>query len=550
MGAAETFSGDRRAPAHPTAAPRAVPAGRTGGKWIGRALLALGLALAGKVIGNWLYQLPVLSLLAHTSVVFVVMAVLFGWTGLAAAGVAQFAFVVWRDGQVPLWSLGAYLVAGALAWVAMRFVPRLGRGFPGLRSLGWFAAAAAAGAAFSSSVITWSSSHVASFWSTVAIWSRSTTVTVWVFGPPLIILGARWLRPWLAPIPGESIAAPPREVRLEWEPAPGAARHVADVETREIDEARTAGLSLAMAVAITAGKLFFAGGWGPAVNWWDLLYLAPVIIMAARLRITGGLLGAGVVGLLSLAGDAFLAPPGGLSQPDVLAVYAQLLLFWVVGALLGRAADREGRLLEELAESHQRLRQDLRRVVRALSGALEAKDEYTEGHLRRVTEYAVEVGRRLGLAGRELERLRIASTLHDMGKIAIPETLLRKPDKLTPEELAVMRRHPEIGARLLADIDGLQDVAPLVLHHHERWDGRTDGEQPGYPAGLAGEEISLGSRIIAVVDTFDAMTTDRPYRRALPVTRAKDELVDERGKQFDPAVVDVFLELLDERPWA
>lgn len=549
MGAAETFSGERRSPAHPTDVSHTVPAGRPGGHGIGRGLLALGLALAGKVIGNGLYQLPVLSLLAHTSVVFVVMAVLFGWTGLAAAGVAQLGFVWWRDGEISLWSFGAYLVAGAIAWMTMRFVPRLGRGFPDLRSLAWFAAAAAAGAAVSSSVITWISSHVEEFWATVAIWSRSTTVTVWVFGPPLIVLGARWLRPWLAPIPGERVASPPREVRLEWETAPGAARRVADVETRKVDEARTVGLSLAAVTAITAAKLFFAGGWGPAVSWWNLLYLAPVLTMAARLRIPGGLLGAGFVGLLSLAGDALLSPPGGLSEPAALAIYAQLLLFWVVGALLGRAADREGRLLEDLAESHQRLRQDLRRVVRALTGALEAKDEYTEGHLRRVTEYAVEVGHRLGLSGRELERLRIASTLHDMGKIAIPEALLNKPGALTPEELAVMRRHPEIGARLLAEIDGLQDVAPLVLHHHERWDGRTDGEQPGYPAGLAGDEIYLGSRIIAVVDTFDAMTTDRPYRRALPIGRAKAELVSERGKQFDPAVVDVFLGLLDERPW-
>lgn len=516
---------------------------------IGRALLALGLALAGKVLGNWLYRLPVFSLLAHTSAVFVVLAVLFGWTGLAAAAVAQAAFVLWRDGELPIWDLGAYLLAGALAWTAMRFVPRLGRGFPDLRSLGWFAAATAAGAVVSTSVITWTSRHVADFWGTVAIWSRSTTVTLWVFGPPLLVLGARWLRPWLAPIPGERVAAPPRKVRLEWEAAPGAARQVADVETREVDVARTVGLALATVAAVTAGKLFFAGGWGPAVSWWNLLYLAPVCTMAARLRIPGGLFGAGFVGLLYLAGDAVLLPPGGLAEPAVLAIYAQLLVFWAVGALLGRAADREGRLLEELAESHQRLRQDLRRVVRALTGALEAKDEYTEGHLQRVTEYAVEVGRRLGLAGRELERLRMASTLHDMGKIAIPEPLLNKPSALTAEELAVMRQHPEIGARLLADIDGLEDVAPLVLHHHERWDGKTEGEHPGYPAGLAGDEISLGSRIIAVVDTFDAMTTDRPYRDALPVARAKAELAGERGQQFDPAVVDVFLGLLDERPW-
>jgi len=546
MRADATFFRDDGTAARPSDSPGA---GASRDRWIGRALLALSLALAGKILGNWLYQLPVLSLLAYTSVTFVVEGVLFGWMGIAAAGAVHASFIWWRDRELSVSSLGAYVLAGVFAWLAMRYVPRLGRGFPGLRSLGWFATAAAAGAVVSSTVITGTSTQVENFWATVAVWSRTTAVTVWVFGPPLLILGVRWLRPWLAAIPGERVAPPPREVRLDWEVAPGAAGHIADVETRAVDVARTVGLSLAMVAAITAGKLFFAGGWGPSVSWWNLLYLAPVFLMAARLRLPGGLLGAGFVGLLSLAGDAVLAPPGGLSEPVVLATYAQLLLFWIVGALLGRAADREGRLLEELADSHQRLRQDLRRVVRALTGALEAKDEYTEGHLRRVTEYAQEVGRRLGLAGRELERLQVASTLHDMGKIAIPESLLNKPTSLTDDELAIMRQHPQIGARLLADIDGLQDVAPLVLHHHERWDGRTDGRHPGYPAGLAGEQIFLGSRIIAVVDTFDAMTTDRPYRRALPVARAKAELVDERGKQFDPAVVDVFLELLDERPW-
>lgn len=136
-----------------------------------------------------------------------------------------------------------------------------------------------------------------------------------------------------------------------------------------------------------------------------------------------------------------------------------------------------------------------------------------------------------------------------MGKIAIPESILNKPGKLTDEETLVMRRHPAIGARILEGIDGLQDAAPLVLHHHERWDGRKDGRHPGYPAGLAGEEIPLGSRIISVVDTFDAMTTDRPYRKSPGIERARAVLQEERGKQFDPRVVECFLDVLVERPW-
>lgn len=112
-----------------------------------------------------------------------------------------------------------------------------------------------------------------------------------------------------------------------------------------------------------------------------------------------------------------------------------------------------------------------------------------------------------------------------------------------------MNRHPEIGARMLARIDGLREAAPLVLHHQERWDGRRDGRYPGYPAGLVGEAIPLGARIIAVVDCFDAMTTDRPYRRALAADDAREVLRTERGAQFDPRVVDTFLAVLDEQPW-
>jgi HD-GYP domain-containing protein (c-di-GMP phosphodiesterase class II) len=139
--------------------------------------------------------------------------------------------------------------------------------------------------------------------------------------------------------------------------------------------------------------------------------------------------------------------------------------------------------------------------------------------------------------------------LHDVGKIGIPETILHKPGGLDPEEFQRMRDHPEIGARILEDVEGLAEVAPLVRYHQERWDGVIGGDFPGYPHGLAGEEIPLGARIIAVVDAYDAMTSDRPYRAAKPACDAIEELRRERGHQFDPAVVDAFLTLLGERPW-
>jgi HD-GYP domain-containing protein (c-di-GMP phosphodiesterase class II) len=238
-----------------------------------------------------------------------------------------------------------------------------------------------------------------------------------------------------------------------------------------------------------------------------------------------------------------------IAQSVALSLYGQLLSFWLVGILLARGAEREGRLLEGVSELHGRLEQDLQRVVWALTGAVEAKDPYTGGHLQRVNAFAQEVGRRLGLAGRELELLQIASTLHDIGKIGIPESILNKPGPLDAGEWEVMHRHPEIGARLLLRIEGLREAAPLVLHHQERWDGRNDVPFPGYPQGLAGEAIPLGARIIAVVDSFDAMTTDRPYRAAKSPAAARAVLRAERGAQFDPRVVDSFLRLIDELPW-
>ncbi|HEV2847114.1 MAG TPA: HD-GYP domain-containing protein, partial [Thermoanaerobaculia bacterium] len=178
-----------------------------------------------------------------------------------------------------------------------------------------------------------------------------------------------------------------------------------------------------------------------------------------------------------------------------------------------------------------------------------AKDAYTGGHLRRVGEYAVAVGEKLGLRGRELETLHYASLLHDVGKLGVPESVLRKEGPLDAAEVEQMRRHPEIGARMLERLDLLNGAAPLVLHHQERFDGELDGQHPGYPRGLAGDDIPLGARIIAVVDAFDAMTTTRPYRAALPPEEAMAVLRRERGHQFDPRVVNAFLDSVAERPW-
>lgn len=516
-----------------------------------RFLLVLAAGLLVKWAGGWSQDVPVVSLLAHTSLLYVTASILFGWAGLAAAFCAHAAYLAGADSLLSVTEHLAYLASGALAWLVFRHVPRVSRSLRDLRSFAFYVLASGVGGVLTPAVISLGYVQNHDLFSSIALWSRSTVVTLWVFGPPVLILGMRYLRRCLAAVPGEPAAEPARRLdvrRREAVEADGALR-ITEVESREVPFERSALGALAIVVVVTVVKLVALDGWGPAVAWWNLLYLAPVYWLAERLWLPGGLLAAGFVGFVSLAGDAYLAPAGDMTPQAAVGVYAQLLLFWFVGALLGRAAAREGGLLEELAESHQRIREDLRRVVGALTGALEAKDEYTEGHLHRVNQYALSVGRRLGLRGRDLELLQIAGTLHDMGKIAIPEAILTKNGPLDDDENEIMRRHPEIGARILAGIDGLEGAAPLVLHHHERWDGRTDGRYPGYPSGLSGDEIPLGSRIISVVDTFDAMTTDRPYRLGLGAERARQELLDERGKQFDPQVVDCFLELIGERPW-
>ena len=179
-------------------------------------------------------------------------------------------------------------------------------------------------------------------------------------------------------------------------------------------------------------------------------------------------------------------------------------------------------------------------TAEALVAALEAKDSYTASHSRSIGSNAEAVGRALGLNEAELRTLRFGAAFHDIGKLAIPESILCKPEPLTPEERLRIEQHTVIGDQILAPIEFLADVRPLVRGGHERWDGA------GYPDGLAGEDIPLGARIIFACDAYDAMTTDRPYRAALGLDVAAAELAANAGTQFDPAVVDALLTVLGE----
>lgn len=190
-----------------------------------------------------------------------------------------------------------------------------------------------------------------------------------------------------------------------------------------------------------------------------------------------------------------------------------------------------------IAENH-RLQEQLRdkddAIVCAMSAMVDLKDLHTGTHSTRMAEWAVRIGRVLGLGSDELRDLELACLLHDVGKIGVPDAILLKPGRLTAEESAVVRRHPEFAWAILRMIPGFEQVALLVLHHHERMDGL------GYPAGLAGDAIPVGSRIVAVIDAFDAMMSSRSYRGALPLHEALTELERWSGIQWDPHVVPLF----------
>jgi response regulator RpfG family c-di-GMP phosphodiesterase len=226
-----------------------------------------------------------------------------------------------------------------------------------------------------------------------------------------------------------------------------------------------------------------------------------------------------------------------------------------------RRAVETKRMEAELEEYHQRLEQmvdqrtkqlsaALRRIevtydetLEALAAALDLRDNDTAGHSRRVTLYSLEMAKGLKFTSDQLQELERGAYLHDIGKIGIPDSILLKPGKLTPEETAIMQTHVRIGYDLMNQVAFLSSAAQIVLTHQECFDGT------GYPQGLAGEEIPLGARIFAIADTLDAMMSDRPYRRGRPYSVARDEIMRVSGRQFDPQVVTAFL-TIPEGTWA
>jgi diguanylate cyclase (GGDEF)-like protein/putative nucleotidyltransferase with HDIG domain len=231
------------------------------------------------------------------------------------------------------------------------------------------------------------------------------------------------------------------------------------------------------------------------------------------------LVGAGIAGAIGWFNHAFNWETSLLFVPAIYLIYRSYRLY------LGKL-ENEKRHVEEIANLHLR-------TIEALALAIEAKDQTTHDHLQRVRIYAIEVAKELGMKGAELEALHAAALLHDIGKLAVPEHIISKPGRLTPEEFEKMKIHTVVGAEILERVRFPYPVVPIVRAHHERWDGS------GYPFGLKGAEIPIGARILSAVDYLDALASDRQYRRAMPLDKVMQRLSAESGKSFDPKVVEV-----------
>ena len=250
--------------------------------------------------------------------------------------------------------------------------------------------------------------------------------------------------------------------------------------------------------------------------------------------------------ILLLTGHKDLAPPletikrldiqGYCEKSDK---FDQLLLLIESGIKSIEQMNTIKKINTELQDKSEELEKAYLDTVGILRQTVEAKDPYTRGHSDRVSEFSVLIGKKMGLDDETLHILKIGGLFHDIGKIGIPDSILLKESKLSDEEYSQIKNHPTIGAHMLGDAAVFKDIIPIVKHHHERFDGK------GYPSQLAGENIPFIARIAAVADTFDAMTSKRTYRDALPLSVVKEEIEKCSGTQFDPKIAKVFLDIIN-----
>lgn len=250
--------------------------------------------------------------------------------------------------------------------------------------------------------------------------------------------------------------------------------------------------------------------------------------------------------ILLLTGHKDLAPPletirrldiqGYCEKSDK---FDQLLLLIESGIKAISQMNLIKEINNELRDTYDKLERAYMESIQTVRYTVEAKDAYTRGHSDRVSEYSVLIGKYMGLPDEDLRTLRIGGLFHDVGKIGVPDSILLKTEKLTDDEYSEIKNHPTIGAHILSTATIFENLIPIVKHHHEKYDGT------GYPSKLKGEDIPFFARIAAVADTFDAMTSKRTYRDALPVDTVKAEIERCKGSQFDPKIADVFLDILN-----
>lgn len=250
--------------------------------------------------------------------------------------------------------------------------------------------------------------------------------------------------------------------------------------------------------------------------------------------------------ILLLTGHKDLAPPletirrldiqGYCEKSDK---FDQLLLLIESGVKAISQMNLIKKINSELKDTYEKLERSYMESIQTVRYTVEAKDAYTRGHSDRVSEYSVLIGKYMGLSEEDLKTLRIGGLFHDVGKIGVPDSILLKTEKLTDDEYSEIKNHPTIGAHILSTATIFQDLIPIVKHHHEKYDGT------GYPSKLRGEDIPFMARIAAIADTFDAMTSKRTYRNALPLDVVISEIERCKGTQFDPKIADVFLDILN-----
>ncbi len=315
---------------------------------------------------------------------------------------------------------------------------------------------------------------------------------------------------------------------------------LAPVNPARFDFALVAGGALATLVtfalylAFTMGSLHLRKGQGLTSIWGTYVWLAPhyAALGIVGIALAGAYLGLGYLGIVAFC------------MPALMMRLAQKQYVDKTAESVEQLREKNNALQQANAEIkivHEELRETYDATLEALVGALDARDQETKGHSIRVAQYMVTIAEALGVkrGSEEWTNMQRGALLHDVGKIGVSDNILLKPGKLTPAEWTDMRRHPEIGFNILREVSFLRGAAEIVLAHHERWDGG------GYPKGLREGEIPLGSRIFTVVDTFDSMTSDRPYRRALSAKAALDEVLRCGGTQFDPLVVEAFLDIYE-----